>query len=171
MSKFTYAKAKYRLENAEKHLSRITLPIGVNLNEYDPFKIQLVNCAKCGCGVDKWKSYSGWMIQCDSVECDVELSAPVNEEWKASLLWNQLNAKNINYELMPFFNLHGLNKNKARYKIKHIDNFIRMNRDKSLALDFFNSIDKTKGYTMYWDILYYWVLCAKSSINQFKKVY
>ena len=172
MPNYTKKTAISKIQNAEKHLERIHLPKMVDLNEQSPFNVVLTKCKECEGVADKWETKSGWMVQCDNVLCEGEIQAPVMEEWKAALLWNQLNARVNDYRKFPFFHLEGLVKSRARNKMKHIDNFVRMNMDKAIALDFLEPGERDYTKTLYeadhWIALYTWVLAAKAAINQYK---
>ncbi len=172
MPSYTHKTAIHRIKNADKHLARIHLPKMVDLSEHNPFNVNTCPCKLCYNQAESRKTVSGWMIECENALCANEIQAPVEDEWKAELLWNELNAQVNDYRLLPFFHLEGLPASRAKAKLKHIDNYIRMNRDKAVALDYLGN--DAKGFTQtmykasYWNALYSWVICAKAAVNRFK---
>lgn len=171
MSNYTRKTALAKLRNANRHLERIHLPKLVDLNEASPFDVVLVKCRCCQSAADKYITTSGWMIECESISCENEIQSPVYDEWQASLLWNQLNAAVLDFKNIPFFNLNGLSRSEARRKMQHIDNYVRMNKDKIIATEYLG-IDTSQEQQLfsveYWKALYCWVLTTKASVSQFK---
>ena len=89
---------------------------------------------KCGSPGHEMSDGNKWYVRCSDEMCDNENQAPVEHQWKGRLLWMQKNAKSINYEELPFFDLAGLNKTRAKTKMRHIDNCVRTHRNKANLL-------------------------------------
>ncbi len=160
-----------KLKNADKRLAAIHLPKRVDLQEQSPFDVNIVSCSDCGAKGELKSVDNTWFAQCSNTKCANQIQTPVNFKWKASLLWMQKNSSTVDYRTLPFFDLSGLRKDRAREKLKHIDNYIRMNKDKSDAIAKLdiesNGIGLVYDYS-YWEALYFWCTAAKSSVKQFK---
>tara|TARA_B100000809_G_scaffold263382_1_gene316482 strand:- start:956 stop:1474 length:519 start_codon:yes stop_codon:yes gene_type:complete len=160
-----------KLKKADKHLAVIHLPKLVDLQEQSSFDVNVVSCADCGADGELKHINDTWLAQCSDIKCTNQIQIPVSFKWKAALLWMQKNSSAVDYTTLPFFGLTDLPNNRAREKLKHIDNYIRMNKDKSDAIAKLNVESNGVGLVYdysYWEALYFWCTAAKSSVKQFK---
>lgn len=90
---------------------------------HDPLEVELSQCDSCsGEGVldqsQAGRSKTRWQVRCSC--CSKISGAPTRNPWTASLMWNGINLKSMQYFDLPLFGLADLNPREAHDRIKRI---------------------------------------------------
>jgi len=159
--------AEFALKKAKERLDNLYLPKGVDLSEQSPFTVPLVDCSLCGSSASEVKSDGTFNVKCS--QCDNQIQAPVKIAWKARMLWAQKNSSIIHYRFLPYFNLDGCSKSRAKKILGYTEVYIRIKRkvaqiSESLWLEHQDNVFDSS----YWDALHNWVILAQASVKNHK---